>query len=151
MRSVVMERTDFLYEPPTGLLTPNILFLSLGTSFRSISSLFSYTMNPDSQFRRWARLNEKNTKDFLLSVHQDLVSSSHIYDPPFGKRKSTYVDWFASGKPLNSIEHIIQGSVLPFYTITHTRDTQHLGDSQDRSGPKTTGDHGPKSHPCKRA
>jgi selenocysteine lyase/cysteine desulfurase len=80
-------------------------------------------MDPDSQFGHWARQNEKSTKHFLQGVHQDLVSSPYIYNPPFGKKKSTYVDWFASGKPLKTIEHIMQESVLPYYANTHTYST----------------------------
>ncbi|KAF9366061.1 hypothetical protein BGX34_006601 [Mortierella sp. NVP85] len=46
-------------------------------------------MDPDSQFGHWARQNEKSTKHFFQGVHQDLVSSPYIYNPPFGKKKST--------------------------------------------------------------
>ncbi|KAF9352874.1 hypothetical protein BGX26_009338 [Mortierella sp. AD094] len=80
-------------------------------------------MNPDTSLQHWARLSEKNTKEFIRAIQNDLIASPNIHDPPFGKKKSTYTDWFASGKPLKTVENIMRDSVLPYYANTHTHST----------------------------
>ncbi|KAG0261918.1 hypothetical protein BG011_000538 [Mortierella polycephala] len=79
-------------------------------------------MNPDTAMDYWVRLSKKSTSDFLKSV-QDVIASPDINDTPFGRKKSTYTDWFASGKSLHTIEKIMLDRVLPFYANTHTGST----------------------------
>ncbi|KAF9206389.1 hypothetical protein BGZ49_002535 [Haplosporangium sp. Z 27] len=80
-------------------------------------------MDPDVSLQHLARLSEKNTKDFIRAIQNDMIASPNIFEPPFGKKKSTYTDWFASGKPLKIIENIMRDSVLPYYANTHTHST----------------------------
>ncbi|KAF9352875.1 hypothetical protein BGX26_009339 [Mortierella sp. AD094] len=80
-------------------------------------------MDPEVALDHWNRLSKKSTKDFLKSIHNDIIVSPFVHDLPFGKRKATYSDWFASGKPLKTVERIIAKSVLPFYANAHTNAT----------------------------
>ncbi|KAF9100460.1 hypothetical protein BGX27_000397 [Mortierella sp. AM989] len=73
--------------------------------------------------QQWARLSEKNTKDFIRAIQNDIIASPNIHDPSFGKKKSTYIDWFASGKPSKTIENVMRNSVIPYYANTHIHPT----------------------------
>ncbi|KAF9934506.1 hypothetical protein BGZ65_003731, partial [Modicella reniformis] len=83
-------------------------------------------MDPETAMRHWVRLSKNSPKEFMKTIRNDILTSSTIHDPPFGKRKSTYVDWLSSSKPLRNIEKIVADNVLPLYASTlqsHTTST----------------------------
>ncbi|KFH71880.1 hypothetical protein MVEG_02174 [Podila verticillata NRRL 6337] len=80
-------------------------------------------MNPESALHHWHQLSKKRPNTFIQAVQSDVIQSKYTLDAPFGKKKSTYTDWFASGKPLKTFEDIMMKSVLPFYANTHTTTT----------------------------
>ncbi|KAF9574199.1 hypothetical protein BGW38_008343, partial [Lunasporangiospora selenospora] len=61
--------------------------------------------------------------ELLKTLYDDCIHSTYTHDSPFGKKKSTYLDWFASGRPMRSIESVLSNTVLPFYANTHTHST----------------------------
>ncbi|KAF9369508.1 hypothetical protein CPB97_003544 [Podila verticillata] len=80
-------------------------------------------MDPESALHHWHQLSKKRPTTFIQAVQSDVIQSKYTFDAPFGKKKSTYTDWFASGKPLKTFEDIMMKSVLPFYANTHTTTT----------------------------
>lgn len=80
-------------------------------------------MDPKTSLHHWHQLSKKRPTAFIQAVQSDIIQSKYTFDAPFGKKKSTYTDWFASGKPLKTFEDIMTKSVLPFYANTHTTTT----------------------------
>ncbi|KAF9101671.1 hypothetical protein BGX27_011385 [Mortierella sp. AM989] len=80
-------------------------------------------MDPQFQLASWDRLRQKDPELLIKEIQNDILSSSFTADPPFGKKKAIYTDFFASSRPLGKFESIIRESVLPFYANTHTTTT----------------------------
>ncbi|KAG0240829.1 hypothetical protein BGX31_001626 [Mortierella sp. GBA43] len=80
-------------------------------------------MNPQVQLADWAQLRQKNPQLLLKEIQNNIIASSTIANPLFGKKKSIYTDFFASSKPLRKFESTITETVLPFYANTHTSTT----------------------------
>ncbi|KAI1317941.1 hypothetical protein EDD11_007463 [Mortierella claussenii] len=89
-------------------------------------------MDPKIQLADWAHLRHqhdhqhKNTSPptaLLKRLQADIIAALQIQTPLFGPKKSIYTDFFASSKPLQTFESIIQQAVLPFYANTHTSTT----------------------------
>ncbi|KAF9582827.1 hypothetical protein BGW38_010713 [Lunasporangiospora selenospora] len=80
-------------------------------------------MDPQAQLAHWARLHQKDPQLLIKEIQSDIIASPVISDPPFGKKKSIYTDFFASSRPLKRFEAIMSESVLPFYANTHTSTT----------------------------
>ncbi|KAI1316735.1 hypothetical protein EDD11_009551 [Mortierella claussenii] len=91
-------------------------------------------MDPEVVLAPWARLCKKSTKEFLRSIQADIIASTTIIDPPFGKKKSTYMDWLGSAKSLQTIERIMTDNVLPLLAnIQQHGDTATATTSSARS------------------
>ncbi|KAG0345707.1 hypothetical protein BG004_003230 [Podila humilis] len=80
-------------------------------------------MDPDTALNAWHQLSKRRSGSFIQLIQKDIIQSQYIEDAPFGKKKATYTDWFASGKPLKTFESIMMESVLPHYANTHTTTT----------------------------
>ncbi|KAF9279635.1 hypothetical protein BGZ68_007793 [Mortierella alpina] len=80
-------------------------------------------MDPSIQLADWAQLKKKNQRLLIRRIQSDIIASPWIANPPFGRKKSIYTDFFASSKPLKKFESIMNQQVLPFYANTHTSTT----------------------------
>ncbi|KAG0300047.1 hypothetical protein BGZ98_009542 [Dissophora globulifera] len=80
-------------------------------------------MDPRVQLADWAKLRQKNPSLFMKEIRDNIITAPTIANPPFGKKKSVYTDFFASSKPLRRVETIMTERVLPFYANTHTSTT----------------------------
>ncbi|KAG0329917.1 hypothetical protein BGZ99_010028 [Dissophora globulifera] len=80
-------------------------------------------MDPRVQLADWAKLRQKNPSLFMEEIRDNIITAPTIANPPFGKKKSIYTDFFASSKPLRRVEAIMAESVLPYYANTHTSTT----------------------------
>lgn len=59
----------------------------------------------------------------LQTLRNDVVGADACIDTPFGRRRITYADHLASGRPLASVEDTLRRCVLPSYANTHTEDS----------------------------
>ncbi|KAG9324445.1 hypothetical protein KVV02_006589 [Mortierella alpina] len=80
-------------------------------------------MDPSIQLADWARLKNRHQRLLIRRIQSDIIASPWIANPPFGRKKSIYTDFFASSKPLKKFESIMTQQVLPFYANTHTSTT----------------------------
>ncbi|KFH69447.1 hypothetical protein MVEG_04259 [Podila verticillata NRRL 6337] len=80
-------------------------------------------MDPQVELSDWATKAQKDPRVLIRELQGDIIASSRITDPAFGKKKSIYTDFFASSKPLRRFESIMMDKVLPFYANTHTSTT----------------------------
>ncbi|KAF9981749.1 hypothetical protein BGZ75_006906 [Mortierella antarctica] len=80
-------------------------------------------MDPSIQLKDWARLKNRHQRLLIRRIQSDIIASPWIANPPFGRKKSIYTDFFASSKPLKKFESIMTQQVLPFYANTHTSTT----------------------------
>jgi len=61
-------------------------------------------------------------KEYSLdTIRSEIIGNDLAFNTPFGKRHLLYVDYTASGRAVNSIEHKIQ-NILRSYGNTHTED-----------------------------
>src|SRR3989337_2235350 len=58
--------------------------------------------------------------DLLDLIRHSVIGRDDVVDGPFGPRRGTYVDYTASGPPLEFIEDFIRDQVLPLYANPHT-------------------------------
>lgn len=59
----------------------------------------------------------------LHTLRSDVLGEGACIDTPFGRRRITYADHIASGRPLVSVEETLRRCVLPLYANTHTEDS----------------------------
>lgn len=59
----------------------------------------------------------------LGTLRSDVLGEGACIDTPFGRRRITYADHIASGRPLGSVEETLRRCVLPLYANTHTEDS----------------------------
>lgn len=59
----------------------------------------------------------------LEDLRTDVLGEGSCITTPFGKRRLTYADYIASGRPLASVEDALRAAVLPLYANTHTEDS----------------------------
>lgn len=66
------------------------------------------------------KLPNKDSKELLQYIRENIIGDNAIFSGPFGYRKITYCDYIASGRSLKFIEDYILKEVLPLYANTHT-------------------------------
>lgn len=59
----------------------------------------------------------------IEELREDVIGEGACFDTPFGRRRLTYADYIASGRPLASVEAALARAVLPLYANTHTEDS----------------------------
>lgn len=59
----------------------------------------------------------------IEELRDDVLGEGACIDTPFGRRRVTYADHIASGRPLASVEDALRAAVLPLYANTHTEDS----------------------------
>lgn len=60
------------------------------------------------------------TSPLLERVRRGVIGEGKALDGPYGRRRITYADYTASGRPLDFLEDFIHQHVMPHYANTHT-------------------------------
>eukprot|EP00163_Fabomonas_tropica_P001254 TRINITY_DN10954_c0_g1_i2.p1 TRINITY_DN10954_c0_g1~~TRINITY_DN10954_c0_g1_i2.p1 ORF type:complete len:1039 (-),score=255.27 TRINITY_DN10954_c0_g1_i2:84-3200(-) len=65
-------------------------------------------------------VEESKKGDLLDHINKSVIGHNVVHNGPYGARQLTYLDYTASGKPLQFIEDYLNTQVLPLYANTHT-------------------------------
>ena len=68
--------------------------------------------------------NSVNLEAYFEPVRKGIIGIDAEFDSPYGKQKTIYADWIASGRLFEPIEHRLSNSIGPFVANTHTETTE---------------------------